>query len=125
MKSWYLTEKTPTSNGNDLATQFGHIKTVEGLEALRVRIDAELQIVKGELQDPEAGVDYFGIILSNVPLQMKAQEITRVVMKIPDVQSITLVGATQNKRTHALTMNFLIQSTYGTLEYNKDFEVSE
>ena len=125
MKSWYLTEKTPTSNGNDLTTQFGQIKMVEGLEALRARIDAELQIVKGELQDPEAGVDYFGIIMANVPLQMKAQEITRVVMNIPDVQSITLVGATQNKQTHTLNMRFLIQSTYGSIDYNKDFEVSQ
>lgn len=123
MKTWYLTPKTETSNGNDLAMEFGGIKQVSELEALRIRIDAALQIVKGELQDPEEGVDYFGIVLSNVPIQMKAQEISRVVMNIPDVESITLTGAFTNVKEQSLTMEFEIQSTYGIIQYDKTFDI--
>lgn len=138
MKTWDLTQKTPTEPlGNEVPTesvrvyneetgkweQKQQIKLVDDLEALRVRIDANLQIIKGELDDPQQGVDYFGIILANTPLQMKVQEISRVVMNIPGVSSITLTEAKQNPKTSTLSMRFLIQSVYGELDYNKSFEV--
>lgn len=124
MRTWDLTQKTPTSNGNELKLEFGQIKLVSDLDALRVKIDSNLQVIKGELDDADKGVDYFGIVLSNTPLQMKVQEISRVVMDIPEVASITLLDAKQDPRTHVLTLHFLIKSVYGDLDYNKAFEVT-
>ena len=59
MKTWYLTKKTDPDGGNNLVSQDGYIKMAADLEALRVRIDAALQVVKGEVPDDTKGVDYF------------------------------------------------------------------
>lgn len=144
MKTWNLTPKTETSSGNDLTTQRGYgttmviqpdgtlapgtvegtlISTVAELEALRVRIDAALQIVKGELDDSSLGVDYFGIIFSNTPISMKIQEISRVITAVEGVESIEYKSGTFDKRTNALHFYFRIRSAYGDIDYDKLFEL--
>lgn len=120
MKTWDLTQKTPTDNGNDVATTEGVIKVVEDLDALRTRIDAALQVVKGELQDPKIGVDYFGIILSDSPLPLKVQELCRVINSIEGVKSTTYESAELNKETGVLTFHFTIHSVFGDIEYEKE-----
>jgi hypothetical protein len=122
MKTWYLTKKTDPDGGNNLIAQNGYIKTVADLEALRIRIDAALQVFKGEVDDPTVGVDYFGIIMSNTPLSMKVQEIARVVTAIEGVESIQFEGASIDRASGALEMYFTIKSVFGVLEYNKTFE---
>lgn len=122
MKTWYLTKKTEPDGGNNLTTKDGYIKMATELEALRVRIDAALQVVKGELSDPSLGVDYFGVIMSNTPLNMKIQEIARVVNSIEGVKSLQFNRAEIDRNTGTLEMFFTIQSVYGDLEYNKTFE---
>lgn len=122
MKTWYLTPKTPTDNGNDLTSEYGVIKTVTDIEALRVRIDAALQVIKGEVDDFSQGVDYFGIIFSNTPISMKVQEISRVISSIEGVKSLTFVDAVSNKRTQTLSFYFTINSVYGDFNYDTTFE---
>lgn len=122
MKTWYLTKKTDPDGGNNLVSQDGYIKMAADLEALRVRIDAALQVVKGEVDDPNLGVDYFGIIMSNTPLSMKVQEIARVVNALEGVESLQFERAEVNRVTGTLEMYFTIKSVYGDLEYNKTFE---
>lgn len=122
MKTWYLTKKTDPDGGNNLVSQDGYIKMATDLEALRVRIDAALQVVKGEVDDPNLGVDYFGIIMSNTPLSMKIQEIARVVNSLDGVESLQFNRAEVNRSSGTLEMYFTIKSVYGDLEYNKTFE---
>ena len=123
MKTWYLTKKTDPDGGNNLATtKEGYIKMATDIEALRVRIDAALQVVKGEVSDPELGVDYFGVIMSNTPLSMKVQEIARVVHSLEGVQSLQFERAEINRPEGTLEMYFTIKSVYGDLSYNKTFE---
>ena len=122
MKTWYLTKKTDQDGGNNLTTQDGHIKMVTDIEALRVRIDAALQVVKGEVSDPNLGVDYFGVIMSNTPLNIKIQEIARVVNNIEGVESLQFNRAEVDRATGTLDMFFTIKSVYGDIEYNKTFE---
>ena len=122
MKTWYLTKKTDPDGGNNLVSQDGYIKIATDLEALRVRIDAALQVVKGEVDDPNLGVDYFGIIMSNTPLSMKIQEIARVVNALDGVESLQFNRAEVDRKSGTLELYFTIKSVFGDLEYNKTFE---
>lgn len=122
MQTWTITQKSDTSNGNDIKAEYGLICIDSNLNALRTQIDCNLQVVKGEVPNEDKGVDYFGIVLSNTPLSMKIQEITRVISNVEGVQDVYFMKATVNKKTHVLSLTFHIQSIYGTLEYNKDIE---
>lgn len=121
MKTWYLTPRTPTDNGNDVVAEYGVIKQVSDIDALRVQIDAALQIIKGELQDESLGVDYFGIVLTSVPLQLKLQELSRVLLKIEGVESAELVSASTSARGE-LNLSLKIKTSYGDIDYNRTFE---
>ena len=122
MQTWTLTQKTDLDTGNDVSAKYGLISISSDLEALRTVIDANLQTVKGEVPDDNKGVDYFGIVLSNTPLSMKIQEITRVISNINGVESVFFVKAEQDHKTRNVKLYFNIQSVYGTLEYNKSIE---
>lgn len=122
MKTWDLTDKTLTDSGNDVTAAYGVIKMSEELYALKCRIQAALEIVKGELQDSNIGVDYFGIVLTDAPLQIKVQELNRVISSVEGVSSVEFKGSTVNKTTLAQTFEFTIKSVYGDIEINKTFE---
>lgn len=122
MQTWNLTKKTDNDTGNDVYAEYGIISTSSDLEALRTIIDANVQVVKGEVPDDTKGVDYFGIVLSNTPLSMKIQEITRVISNIDGVNDVYFLRAEQDHKTHTVSLYFSIQSIYGVLEYNKNIE---
>lgn len=122
MQTWNLTKKTDNDPGNDVYAEYGIISTSSDLEALRTIIDANVQVVKGEVPDDTKGVDYFGIVLSNTPLSMKIQEITRVISNIDGVNDVYFLRAEQDHKTHTVSLYFSIQSVYGVLEYNKNIE---
>lgn len=122
MSTWNLTKKTETDPGNDVYAEYGLISMSSELEALRTIIDANLQVVKGEVPDETKGVDYFGIIFSNTPLPMKIQEITRVISNIDGVEEVYFLKAEQDHKSQDLKLYFKIQSVYGALEYNKNIE---
>lgn len=120
MKTWNLTQKTPTDNGNDVVMKDGVIQTVTDIDALRVRIDAALQIIKGELQDPEEGVDYFGVVMSDTPIPLKIQELCRVITSLEGVDSVTYDSAYLDKTTRVMTIRLTIHSVYGDIKYEKE-----
>lgn len=134
MKTWGITKKTVTDNGNEIVVEENTVRTdnttitskviaiQEGLEALRTQIDCNLQVIKGEVEDETAGVDYFGIIFSNTPLAMKVQEITRVIMRCEDVNTVKYQRCEIDRAHNSMTFYFTIESVYGELEYNKTFE---
>lgn len=100
----------------------GQMVMANKLEALRIRIDAALQIVKGELDDETQGVDYYGIIFSDTPLSMKIQELTRVIKTIDEVLEVKFLKAETNVKTHTLSFFFEIESVYGGFSYDYTFE---
>lgn len=120
MKSWNLTQRSENDPGNDVELRLGQIKTVTDLEALRCRIDAALQVIKGELQDPNIGVDYFGIIMSDTPIPIKVQELCRVINSLEGVKSTTYESSLYNRKTGVLTFRFTVHSVFGDLEYEKE-----
>lgn len=117
MKTWNLDEN------NDLTLQYGQIQMNSDLEALRVRIDAALQVIKGEVEDESQGVDYFGIIFSNTPISMKIQEISRVILSIEGVEDLEYKQGTFDRRNNSLKFYFTIKSIYGYFNYDKTFEL--
>ena len=122
MKSWNLTEKTPTDVGNDVSLNYGTIKMDSDINAVATAITANLEVIKGELDDTSKGLDLFGIILSNTPLQMKVQEISRVINNVDGVMSSKFTGAEVDKKNNTITFSFEIESVYGSLDYEKTFE---
>ena len=122
MQTWTITQKTDRDPGNDITSEYGIISISSDLEALRTQIDCNLQVVKGEVEDDTKGVDYFGIVLSNTPLSMKIQEITRVISNVEGVENVYFLKAEQDPKTQSLKLYFQIQSIYGALEYNKNIE---
>lgn len=124
MKTWNLTKKTPTDPGNDVSLNYGTIRMDADLNAIATTITANLEVIKGELDDPNKGLDLFGIILSNTPLQMKIQEIARIINSVDGVMSSKFLGASQDKTNGTLTFSFEIESVYGTLDYEKTFETN-
>lgn len=124
MKTWNLTEKTPTDPGNDVSLAYGTIKMDSDLNAIATAITSNLEVIKGELDDQEKGLDLFGIILSNTPLQMKVQEISRIINNVDGVMSSRFTGATVDRKNSSITFTFEIESVYGTLDYEKTFETN-
>lgn len=113
--------KYELTNGNDVTSEYGVIKQVSGIDALRVRIDAALQIFKGELQNEDLGVEYFGVVLSGVPLQLKIQELSRVIRSLDGVESVEFESASTNAEND-LNINLTIKTVYGDIQYNRVFE---
>lgn len=134
MKTWGITKKTSGYNGNEVVIEDNTvyengssvttkvIAVQEGLEALRTQIDCNLQVIKGEVPDDNAGVDYFGIIFSNTPIAMKVQEITRVIMRCEDVNTVKYEKCEVDRANHTMTFYFNIESVYGEFNYNKTFD---
>ena len=109
---------------NDLVlTKTGQISMVNKLDELCVALDAALQVVKGELDDTTQGVDYFGIILSNTPLSLKVQEISRVIKQNTEVQEVKFVRAEVDRKENKLMFYFNITSVYGEFLYDNSFEI--
>ena len=109
---------------NDLVlTKYGQISMVNKLDELRVALDAALQVVKGELDDETQGVDYFGVILSDTPLSLKVQELSRVIRQNSEVKDVRFLRAEADKRQNKLTFYFDITSIYGDFSYDNSFEI--
>lgn len=109
---------------NDLVlTKSGQISLVNKLDELRVALDSALQVVKGELDDTTQGVDYFGIILSDTPLALKVQELTRVMKQNSEVQEVFFQRAEADRKENKLTFYFDITSIYGKFSYDNSFEI--
>lgn len=115
-------ELTTNTWTDDSVTKCG-IELVDKREALRVRLDSALQVVKGELEDNDLGVDYFGIIFTDTPLALKVQELCRVMRLIDEVQDIQFLRAETNTQKNTLSFYFNITSIYGELSYDKTFEL--
>ena len=103
-------------------TESGQINLVNKLDALKVRLDAALQVIKGEVEDTDQGVDYFGIVLTDTPLSIKVQEICRIITSIDEVLDVKFLRAETNSKDNSLTFYFEINSVYGDLEYDNTFE---
>lgn len=115
MKTFHL------NKDNDLELEHGQIKMDDKLEAVRTRIDCALQVIKGEVDDDSQGVDYFGIILSNTPISMKVQEISRVIQNLEEVEDVLFERIETDKVNGVLKFYFTINSIYGTLAYDRTF----
>ena len=100
----------------------GQIVVANKINALRNRLDAALQVVKGELDDTSLGVDYFGVIFTESPISLKVQELCRVMRQIDEVQDIKFLRAEADKKHNTLKFFFEITSIYGVLAYDKEFE---
>ena len=134
MKTWGITQKTQLTPGNEIVTEDNTVisngvatttKVIgvqEDLEALRTQIDCNLQVIKGEVDDETAGVDYFGIIFSNTPLALKVQEITRAIMRCDGVNTVKYEKCEIDRQHGSYSFYFTIESAYGELDYNKTFE---
>lgn len=118
MISWDLDK-----NNEIPLTKNGQIAMVSKLDELRVALDSALQVVKGELDDSTQGVDYFGIILSDTPLSIKVQELTRVIQNNTEVKDVRFLRAEVNKKENKLTFYFDITSIYGDFSYDNSFEI--
>lgn len=122
MKTWHLTQLDKDGTDNDLMLQHGLIKVDTDLDALRTRIDCALQVIKGEVSDLNQGVDYFGIMLSGAPLEIKVQELCRVINNVQGVKSTRFKQATVDRKTGAMSFEFTIESVFGDIDYEKSFE---
>jgi len=122
MKTWHLTQLDKDGTDNDLMLQHGLIKVDTDLDALRTRIDCALQVIKGEVSDLNQGVDYFGIMFSGAPLEIKVQELCRVINNVQGVKSTKFKQATVDRKTGAMSFEFTIESVFGDIDYEKSFE---
>lgn len=117
MRNWDLTED------NDLSVTNGKITTVDKLRALRSRIQSALQTFKGETEDEEFGVDYFGIVLENINPAYKIQEFKRVIESLDGVYDVEDYDYKQDKKTGSVTYSFTIKSVYGNISIDQTVEV--
>ena len=117
MRNWELTED------NDISLTNGRITTVDKLESLRSRIQSALQTFKGETEDPDFGVDYFGIILENISPVYKIQEFKRVIESLDGVYNVEDYSYEQDKKTGVITYSFTIKSVFGNINIDQIVEV--
>jgi hypothetical protein len=86
-------------------------------------IENELQLIKGELDDENRGVDYYGIIFSNTPINMKVAEFVRVIQMNPYVKEVTMTKFTKDPKTGTAHFSFTMNSIFGDLEVIQDVEM--
>lgn len=103
----------------DLALIDGVIATDSDMKALANKIDCALSTLKGELDDESLGVDYYNIILSNVPMSMKIRELSRVIYGVQGVTEVTYLSSEKNTKTGELKFRFSIGTIFGTMDYEK------
>lgn len=106
----------------DLAIKDGIISVDSDMKALADSIDCALNTLKGELDDPDAGVDYYNIVLSNVPMSMKIKELTRVIYNIEGVKDVTYVSSEVDNLNGVLRFVFSVDTVFGTMEYTKTID---
>lgn len=117
MRNWDLTDD------NDLSLTNGRITTYDKVRALRSRIQSALQTFKGETEDVDFGVDYFGIILENISPVYKIQEFKRVIESLDGVYEVDGYDYKQDKKTGIFTYSFSIKSVYGNISIDQTVEV--
>lgn len=110
MKTWAIDEN------NDLTTTNGQIDNNLDVNAIADRITNNLQTIKGELDNPDAGVDYFNIIFSNTPVSTKIQELVRVIKLVEGVSDVKFLN--YQLKDQVYTFHFYITTVYGPLDYN-------
>ena len=110
-------------NNDLMLTNTSQISLVNKLDELRVALDAALQVVKGELDDPTVGVDYFGIVMSDTPLSLKVQELTRIIQQNTEVKDVRFLRAEVDRKENKITFYFDITSIYGDFSYDNSFEI--
>lgn len=110
-------------DNNLMLTKSGQISMVNKLDELRVALDSALQVIKGELDDTTQGVDYFGVVMSDTPLSLKVQELTRVIKQNSEVKEAQFLRAEVDKKANKLTFYFDITSVYGDFSYDNSFEI--
>ena len=117
-----------TSNGKsflfdfsvgDFVVRDGKVLEAEGAEALKIWIEKILKTEKGKFKIyDEYGADIFGLINSDHPqvfIQAEIQaEIQEALLKNTDILSVENFTFNREKRT--LTVNFDVNSIYGTTE---------
>lgn len=116
MRNWELTDD------NDLSLTGGEITTVDKLLALKSRIQSALQTFKGETEDENFGVDYFGIILENVSPAYKIQEFKRVIESLDGVYNVEDCDYSQDRKKGIATYSFTIKSVYGNINIDQEVE---
>ena len=123
MLSWDLDKNNNITLTAKTVSGKKQISLVDKIDALRVALDSALQVVKGELDDTTKGVDYFGIILTDTPLSIKVQELTRVIKQNTEVQEVFFKRAEVNREGSQLKFYFDIKSIYGQFSYDNTFEI--
>jgi hypothetical protein len=88
-------------------------------DSVSQEIESELQLIKGELDDQNRGVDYYGIIFSDAPLALKVQEFTRVIKTNPYVKDVITTNIIPDKTDEKLKFEFVVQSVFGELKILK------
>lgn len=105
----------------DFLTTDGKLRAVDGLEALKVRIEKVLKTEKFRFKvyetetDEEYGATLLEYVNSGHPLQyIKAElerEISEVLMQDPDITSVDSFAFNRQKRT--LVSSFTVRTIYG------------
>lgn len=109
-------------NGNPVFVKGTVISVDTDINALADQIDCALSTIKGEMDDSSEGVDYYNIVLANVPMSMKIRELSRVIYSVPGVRNVVYLASEKNNLTGALSFRFSIESIFGTMEYTKIIE---
>lgn len=118
------------ANGNIITDENGNPVFIKGtvisvdtdIKALSDQIDCALSTIKGEMDNSSEGVDYYNIVLANVPMSMKIRELSRVIYSVPGVRNVVYLASEKNNLTGALNFRFSIESIFGTMEYTKIIE---
>ena len=110
MKTWLMNDT------NDITTTNGVINVNSDVDAIANRITSNLQTIKGELDNPDTGVDYFNIIFSNTPISTKVQELTRVIQLVDGVTDVKFLD--YELKDQVYTFHFFISTIYGPIDYS-------
>ena len=107
------------ANGNPVFVKGTVISVDTDIKALADQIDCALSTIKGEMDDASEGVDYYNIVLANVPMSMKIRELSRVIYSVPGVNNVVYLASEKSNINGTLSFRFSIESVFGTMEYTK------
>jgi len=113
-----------TDANNDVALTSGNISIVYDSKAIRNKIDNALRIIKGELDDPKIGVDYFNIIMAKTPISMKVQELVRVINSVDGVKETLFNKVNYDAQRQVYNFYFTINSIYGDINYETNIDLT-
>lgn len=110
---------------NDLVRKNGRLVEISGRQYYLQRIKNSIRCIFSEIPyDQSLGIDWFGLFQAKTAESRFLREISRVILRDPETQSITELKITElNRANRLLKLSVVINSVYGKIPLTQEITI--